>query len=234
VDYAHRQEREARLARALARLGSAQRRQLLELLGDPPKLENLPPAYWDGMHQEFVSLLTPELESIFVDSAKLLLDSTPAIGVDWSLINRDAADWARGHWLMGGHGTEYQYPLALAVQFTERRKQELARLIPAYYEQSWTMGQLKEKMDTLFGPIWGEMVASTEVTRASVQGELAVAKEAGVEMVAIWQTNADEIVCPLCGPNHSKRQGDGWQEPPPAHPRCRCWINHELVQVEAQ
>ena len=168
MDYANRQEREAHLARALSRLGSAQRRQLLALLGDPPKLENLPPQYWDGMHQEFVSLLTPELEGIFVDSAKLMLEGTPSIGVDWSLINRDAADWARGHWTLGGGGTtQWSYPMGLAVQFTERRKQELGRLIPAYFEEAWTMGQLREKMDVLFGPIWGEMVASTEVTRAS-------------------------------------------------------------------
>jgi len=203
-------------------------------------MDNLPGDFWELMTRDFAGILTPELEGVFLDSAKELLQATPTIGVDWSLVNQSAADWSRGHWLAGGMGgTQYQYPTGLAVLFSERRKQELAKLIPAYFEQGWTMGQLRERMDALFGPIWGEMVASTEVTRAAVQGERAVveaAKLEGLAMVEVWQTSNDEMVCPICGPRHGKHEGDGWTQGdgPPAHPRCRCWTTHELPPMEAQ
>jgi hypothetical protein len=76
------------------------------------------------------------------------------------------------------------------------------------------------------------MIAVTEVTRASVEGERAQVRELaaqGVVLVATWQTANDELVCPVCGPRNGRREGDGWDSPPPAHPRCRCWLNHEVV-----
>jgi hypothetical protein len=77
------------------------------------------------------------------------------------------------------------------------------------------------------------MIAITEVTRAAAEGERATVREIakeGIKMVEVWQTKNDEIVCTICGPRHGKKVGDGWSrnDGPPAHPRCRCWINHEF------
>ena len=237
MDYANRAEREAKLARALGRLSAQQRTRLLELLGDPPKLDNITPEDWGQIHREFSGVLIPELEAIFVDSAMELVGSMPQIGVEWGAINQTAADWARGYWSTGGGTTQWQYPVALAVQFTESRKRELSEIIPRFFEEGWNIGQLRERLDRLFGAGWGEMVAITETTRAAVQGERAVAAEVakyGIKMVEVWQTERDELVCPICGPRHGKPKGDGWteQDGPPAHPRCRCWTNHELVKPE--
>ena len=52
----------------------------------------------------------------------------------------------------------------------------------------------------------------------------------GIEMIEVWNTNNDELVCDICEPLNQKEKGDGWDESdgPPAHVRCRCWTNHEL------
>ena len=236
MDYVHRAEREARLARAISRMSASQRRRLFEIMGNPPKIENVGVEYWNGMQTELTGLLTSEMEGIFVDSALALVEATPAIGVDWALVNQHAADWARGFWTSGGGTAQWQYPAGLAVRFTERRKEQLGENVARFYEEGWNLGQLQQRLDGVFGPGWGETVATTETTRAAVQGERAVVEELakeGIVMVEVWQTNNDELVCPICGPRHGKVEGDGWTKAdgPPAHTRCRCWTTHELPVV---
>jgi hypothetical protein len=51
-------------------------------------------------------------------------------------------------------------------------------------------------------------------------------------VVEIWLASQDELVCPICGPLHGKRRGQGWTEPPPAHPNCRCAVGTEFVGVD--
>lgn len=229
MDYRNRTEREARLARAIARMSAGQRARLFEIMGDPPRLENVGAEYWNGAFAEWQGVLTPELESIFVDSAMAMLEATPAIGVDWDLVNRGAADWARRY---GGE---------LVRKIDDTTKQAVRDAVADYYEEGLNLGQLRERLGRWFGPVRADMIATTEVTRASVEGEREIARELGaqgVRMVEIWQTNNDEMVCPVCGPRHGVVKGEGtgmayWTEAdgPPAHPRCRCWINHELRKV---
>ena len=72
-------------------------------------------------------------------------------------------------------------------------------------------------------------LAVTEVTRAFAEGNMAAWRAAGVIEKRRWNTNNDELVCPVCGPLAGQVRGlddefgDGIPLPP-AHPRCRCWI----------
>jgi len=92
------------------------------------------------------------------------------------------------------------------------------------------MEQLTAQILELIGsPIRAEMIAVTEVTRAASEGEQAVARELarqGIIMTPFWNTNRDELVCPICEPRNNQEITDGMF--PPAHPRCRCWVNYEL------
>jgi hypothetical protein len=77
------------------------------------------------------------------------------------------------------------------------------------------------------------MISITEVTRAASEGEQEIVNRLimdnpGIVAVDIWQTNRDDRVCPICGPRHNRKRGDGWTENPPAHPRCRCWLKHDF------
>ena len=234
MDYRNRAEREAKLAAALARLGASQRRKLLEIMGDPPKIENVAPEYWDASLAEWRGVLTPELESIFVDSAMELVAAQPGLGmVDWEQVNQGAADWAR----------RYSNDLIKKIDDTTMRGVQDA--VADYYEQSWTVKQLTERLGRWFGPVRAEMIAVTEVTRAAVEGEMEVIKEVaeqGIQMTAIWSTANDDLTCDICRPlNQLPAEGGTvsdptWTHPvtgqivnkPPAHPRCRCAVDHEL------
>ena len=81
-----------------------------------------------------------------------------------------------------------------------------------------------------------EQIAATEVTAAISAGEAAIAGLllviANVQIIPIWHTERDEKVCPVCAPlNGTGAEVYGRVSPsgPPAHPRCRCWLDYEVA-----
>jgi hypothetical protein len=170
---------------------------------------------------EMRQAVTPNLELIYMESAERLMSSTP-IGVDWALVNAGAVEWAA------------QYAGDFVRGTTETTRRAINNKIAQFFETpGLTQGDLRRSLAPTFGPVRADMIAQTEVTRASAQGEIAIAdalRQEGIEMVAIWRTSNDELVCPICGPRNGKQQGDGWQDPPPAHVRCRCFLSHEFVR----
>lgn len=218
MDVPERDKHEAELARVLGRLMQAQMGRLLELMGDPPKIENVPQSFWDETGIEFSDTLRPFMERLYLTQAGRLMEEA-AVTVSWSLINKRAADWAK------------QYTFDLVRGIVDTTRTILQDAVSSYFTDGLTIGELEDAILPAFGASRAEMIAVTEVTRASSQGEVALVEELrtqGIEMTEIWQTNVDELVCDICAPNNGKRKGDGWSEEPPAHPRCRCWINLEL------
>ena len=61
MEIPNREELEAALAKALARLQKAQLTRLLEYLGDPPRIENVPEAFWAEVGKELLDVLRPFL-----------------------------------------------------------------------------------------------------------------------------------------------------------------------------
>ena len=92
ADIPDRDTAERKLARELGRLLGAQFGSVLEELGDPPNLANLPPDFWEKEGKKLMQA-EPFLEDLFLEQAKLILDEVP-VGVDWDLINQRAVDWA--------------------------------------------------------------------------------------------------------------------------------------------
>jgi hypothetical protein len=210
---------ERKLARILGRLLAAQMGRLLELLGDPPNISNLPINFWGDAGTEMAGVLRPFLESLYVESAKQMMDNV-GIGVDWALVNENAAEWASRH----------SFELVTGINNTSRNT--LQRAVSRYFADGQTIGELTSRLSRSFGPVRAEMIAITEVTRAATEGErefLAELVSDGVEMIPIWQTSNDERVCPICGPRYNKPIEDG--QYPPAHVRCRCWVNHEIAEL---
>ncbi len=217
-DFANRAEWEARLARELGRLQQRELARLIQALGDPPDLNKLDPTFWNEFSTSARAELLPTLEKIFLDSSQQLLNTT-SIGVDWALINEQAAHFAES----------YSYDLVRGI--TDKTRSALQVKVPAYYRQGLSIGDLRDSLASLYGPVRSEMIAVTEVTRASVQGELATVKEIekyGIKMVPVFVTNEDSIVCQICGPLNGKVV-QPWQFPP-RHPRCRCWVNHVFAE----
>ena len=220
ADIPNRDELERILARKLGGLQKRQMGKLLELMGDPPDLNNVPMSFWDDIGMELGQVVLPFSERVYLEGAQRLMSESP-VGVDWSLVNQAASDWSRNS------GSQ----LIRDISATSRRATQEAGATDD--EQAWTMGDLRKKLGSIYSPVRAEMIAVTEVTRAAAEGERGIVSELskqGITMVEVWQTNNDELVCPICGPRHDKPKGDGWSrsDGPPAHPRCRCWVNHEL------
>lgn len=216
-DYANRSSAEQALARQLARLGREVQALILERLGDPPNYDNLDAAFWADIQQRYEAILIPSLEGIFISSAEAMagLDGIPP--ADIAVVNENAAAWAR----------QYTFDLVGGINDTSRRY--LQRTINDFYQTGMDMATLEARIARQFGTRRAANIAITEVTRASVQGELAVVRglrEAGIQMVAVWQTSNDDIVCRICSPLNQTKQGEAWYQFPPAHVGCRCWVNH--------
>lgn len=216
MDIPEREAIEARLANKLARLGAAQRRELMDYLGIPPDFSRVPQAYWDKVGLDLRGVLSAEIVELYLDAAERLDIATPG-GVDWGMINQNAVSWAR----------EYSYSLVRGITDTTRRA--ISDAVSDFFTLGQTRADLEARLVRLFGPVRTEMIAITEVTRASVEGERAVARDLasqGVHMIPYWLTRNDELVCPICGPKHDQPITD--DKYPPAHPRCRCDVRYEL------
>jgi len=223
---------EARLARIVARLNAEQRRRVTDLLGDPPNMNRLDARFWDEAGADWREALQPELERVYLDMASEFL-SGQTVGVDWALMNKAASDWARS------------YSFELVKGINSNTAAALQSKVGQFFETPTTLDSLRKSIAPLYGPGRAEMIAITEVTRASTMGEAAAVNllaEQGVVMEAIWHTSNDEIVCFLCGPANGKGEdetnredpynGQTWKDfypyGPPAHPRCRCAMGHRL------
>lgn len=216
ADVLHREEFEGNLAKILGKLQRAQMGQLLELMGDPPRLENVPASFWDTAGKELQAAISPFIQKIYLQQAELMMEEA-TVGVDWALVNQMAVDAARA----------YTFDLVRGIMQTSR--EALQSTVSSYFSEGWTMGDLTERLTSIFGPVRAEMIAVTEVTRAASMGEQGIAGELskmGIEMIPYWETNNDELVCPFCASRHRKPITDGIY--PPGHPRCRCFCNHRL------
>lgn len=219
ADFVNRSDWEAQLAHALAGLQQRELKRLMDALGDPPDLNNLHPEFWNEFSTTLRGELVPTLEKIFLDSAEQML-GTSSIGVDWDLVNQAATDWA----------ARYGYDLVRGI--TDNTRAALQQKVSSYFQNGWTQQALRDSLQSLFGPVRASMISVTEVTRAAVQGELAIVKEIeknGIKMIPIFQTSADSFVCPICAPLNGK-QVQSWQFPP-RHVNCRCWINHAFAEA---
>lgn len=202
------------MIRTLSRsMGTREVRRLIELLGDPPDINNLPADYWSRLRLRVAASLTPLMEELALATGATLMQSQP-IGVEWGLVNRRAAQWAR------------RYTFDLVTGINRTTQDALQEKIAAFYEEQQTLRDLRRSLEPLFGLVRAEMIAATETTRAAVEGERRFVEELnreGVQLTPFHVTNRDDIVCPICRPRH-KEEITMETEWPPLHVRCRCWV----------
>jgi hypothetical protein len=219
---------ERRVARETAKLGKQALDEVMNALGDPPDFSGLPATFWDQQTGALASLLTPLLQEVYLASAESALEES-VVGVDWAMVNRNAVTWANS----------YTYDLVSGM--TETTRELIRESVGNFFTQNQTLDELRGRLESAFGPIRADMIATTEVTRAATEGERALVQlleEQGLLFRDVWETAADEFVCPICMPLNGQAQGPtGYIHPengqsydgPPAHPRCRCRERHESV-----
>jgi len=169
--------------------------------------------------------LGPEIAAITTQQALGLVAET-GITFDMAVVSQEAIEWAR----------QYTYDLIRGITDTTR---ELVRQATSTYFETpgMTMSDLKRLLEPAFSPVRAEMIAVTEMTRASSmatnQHQQALAK-VGIDMRRIWQTNHDSLVCDICGPLNGLPEED-WKAMyglgPPAHPNCRCKTSLSVLEA---
>jgi hypothetical protein len=206
-------ELERQLAKVLSKDLRLELAKLLDMLGDPPSLVNVPYVYWQTGWKLIAKHVEPILVDFFIQQA---IEAMAEISIDLDpvVFNTDAIEWASANsekWLQEAFGKTYE---------------GVSVLVPKAYEEGWTIKELTKALERYYSPARAEMIAVTEMTRAHTEGQKAVEKryfeQFGEHLVPIWSTANDEIVkkCPICWPKHNKPIIDDLY--PPSHPRCRC------------
>jgi hypothetical protein len=222
---------EQRMAEAVGKLNGRTRRKLLKLIGDPPALSNFTDDVWREILVDFQTTLTPQLETVFIESIGNMATEVNFTGVSVDLANERAIEWAR------------TYSSQLSNGLIDTRRRHMGRFIGDYLENKIDRDGLFERVGRIYGPAKAEEIAITEVTRAAVQGERLVVDELtkeGVLLRKVWLTVRDANVCPVCEPlDGVKAEGIGFNayfvnpssgrqyDNPPAHTRCRCGVRYD-------
>ena len=232
MELANRDEIERRLARVLGRDMHSELGRLLDYLGDPPRLENVPPEYWQGGWRSIQRDVEPVLLDVYLTQATNVMLNV-GIGINLDNINHQAVNWARSH--TEEVMNEIWRTRHEAVVDILNRYPGVGEVIGQGYEQGLTIREISERLQPLYSPVRAEMIAVTETTRAVVEGERAyveqLERESGQRMIPIWMTANDERVCPICNPRNEKPITNG--QFPPAHPRCRCGVGWEFPKEQS-
>jgi len=237
----NRRKWEAALRREFVNTGRRYLQRLVELMGTPPNPDNIPASFWRGLGSDLRTRFEPVLQEIYLESVQQMMEAT-TVAIDGTLPNEAAATWAKS------------YSFKLVSQINMTTQQRLQDIIHSFFQKrGMTVGDIRKliqpQVDDLIVTMRdgttrlltsaqrAKLIATTEVTRASVEGEKAIIaqiEDAGIEMVPIWETQQDAKVCPICRPRQGKEQGDGWTDPPPAHPGCFCHLRYEPRSMRNQ
>lgn len=169
------------------------------------------------MHWAMPSSIVGTLERVYADAASQLADEIGA-EVDQERISRAASAWATG----------YATKLSDDIHRTTA-----AMASDALSRQAAGQGNFAELMADAFSDARAELIAATEVTRAITAGEQGLVSYLVVftgrmQLTATWHTAADDMVCDVCEPLNGTGEevfGRVSLSGPPAHPRCRCWLD---------
>ena len=224
---ANKEKLQLEVERALLRHFNLQRRALLDRLANvkatQPDFSDLFDD-WDGEIER--NLIRLFLRGAY-DGIGLVGENTDFL-VDYTAPNAQALEWAR----------KYAGQLIRDID-----KESLATVRQAVATFIDTPGfTLRDIADLLpFGEARAFTIAVTETTRAYSQGQQIARDEImnrwpDVKVVGTWFTNADDLVCELCGEIDGKEvEGDAefydsadddYQDGfPPLHPNCRCWVD---------
>lgn len=210
------------ISRELARIRRQTRAHLAAHGLGQADIAQIPPPDWDTISQTMINGLARELEAVYLRGARAFMDTT---GYQMSAddVQRQAEIWADARARL------------VVLQMNTTSQQRLTTLLERYFEEPTSLAEFERQLaGYVFAPSRGTQAAITEITRAAAEGQEAVANDLranGVELRTIWQTVADDRVCPICGPRQGQAQGTNWYDLPPAHVGCRCFTTYEVVAL---
>lgn len=174
--------------------------------------------------EETDALIISLFYGMMMDGSQIF-DATINIGVDWGGFNAVAVEQARKQYL------------GLIKGIDDVTRESLREALVSFAEvPGYTIGDVMSSLP--FQGYRAQRIAVTETTRMFALAEQTAIAELqkqypDMKVVKTWFTNADDIVCEICGPMEGQTvDGDGMFvtadgvqiSMPPAHPNCRCWM----------
>lgn len=159
-------------------------------------VNDMPPGYWADYEDDIRDILTTNVVNATEDSIieSLRLAGADLDGVSDELLNR-IRDSVTGL-------TADQADRA-AKQIREVTQTAVQEKINDWYESGErTIDQLTESLSPYFGDARARRIAITETTRSYADQNIAVWKELKYVTGKRWQTARDDLVCPICRPQH--------------------------------
>lgn len=188
-------------------------------------------SFWDNEENRLWNSLVGVFVDTVVDGASGGVEALPAdvqVLMDLDTVNQAAIDYAK----------QYRYDWVSKINGTTRKQTQ--QLISDWIASGEPLNALEKKLALLFGKARANMIAVTEVTRVFAESNEMSWKSTDMVGGKIWMTSQDDRVCPICKPMAGKvvslgnafsnAQGGGYSNPP-AHVRCRCWLQ-PLVSVD--
>lgn len=216
AELTNRNQHEAAFARKLGKLAGRHRRELIDLLGHPPDVNRVPESFWQRVERETEEELAAVMLLLFIlAAAQHGADNNQADRAGRSFASIQAAQSAAsysqtGREMLQTAGRDWRDTLRGGGDVLKR--------------------DVLDRATKIFGPNRVSGIAASETTNASSSGgEFGVEVSVGLSEDDTWFTEADARVCPICQPLH-KQPREVWAlkfpSGPPAHHRCRCWIQY--------
>ena len=175
--------------------------------------------FWADEAKRLYNVVFPRVLKAATDGARNALAQVMArteIGVDWGIVNDAVYDWAQ----------RYSFDLVRGINDTSAAF--LQKSVSQWSATGAPLDDLMQTIEPMFGETRAKMIATTEVTRAYSEGNIASWKEGKVVDSQRWMTAEDDRVCPICGPMAGEEDtlggNFGGVGIPPAHVNCRCWL----------
>lgn len=247
MELTNRDTLEADFARKISRLTSKKRKELEQLLGNPPDVTKVPPQFWADAERELNNEMTLLLILIAASSYTQhggepvepyrMFPVGPGvadamkIGTDGKVVPYSILQWAAEN--SGNVASEWS-----------KHSQDMLNTAQKDWTQTAdetgehpTRGDIRDVTLRIFGPGRASRIAVNETTRSQHFGsEHAIATTVGLSPDDIWKTSEDDRVCPICSPLDNQPRSywgrffpDG---PPDPHPLCRCYIIYKHYPAE--
>lgn len=235
---------EQQLAVAVQSGLSEQQARLVELVrrynGNPPAAALN--AFWVDEDARLWESMRPTLEDIAAQNAIAAAVRMGADDATWRLVNERMLSWVDAYYVNADAAAVGSIPNLNLTSRTDfaRAFAEWSRGELEIGTQAQGLPHLVAALEPTFGPARSEVIAVTETTRVFSESTRAAANANEFVTHLRWYSVADERVCPVCGPLHTRAVAKsaggfgGGVTFPPAHPNCRCALVEETAETMRQ
>jgi len=204
---------EEKLAKSMGSLTAKHRKELVKLLGSPPRYDNIPKSFWKKVEDDVKAELATALLLIFSESAT-------------------QHGWAGDDATVAAEGWAAERAESVAESWVETGKDMVRTASDRWesYDEPPTTAEISEDTLSAFGPDRVARAAENETTVARHQGsEVAVEATTGLSDGDLW-VNTGSNVCPVCRDLDGKPRSY-WEKffpggPPDPHVSCKCYIEY--------